>query len=124
MNVALEGELGIEKPIQQWFTLNDLGAPPSGPHGSQAQIELHVMYYGAEERKREKEGKLRSSRRRGQLRTESDPASSKGTDVTRVDDSKRMILLGHVGRVRNPDPEVRRMAIQALAKMAGASKFG
>ena len=35
------------------------------------------------------------------------------------DDSKRMVLLGHVGRMRNPAPDVRRIAIQSISKVAG-----
>jgi hypothetical protein len=35
------------------------------------------------------------------------------------DDSKRMVLLGHVGRLRNSAPDVRRIAIQSISKVAG-----
>lgn len=41
-------------------------------------------------------------------------------DLSRMnDDSKRMVLVGHVGRLRHSSPDVRRMAVQALAKCAG-----
>jgi len=39
------------------------------------------------------------------------------------DDSKRMILLGHVGRMRNAAPDVRRIAIQSISKVAGPSEL-
>ena len=35
------------------------------------------------------------------------------------DDNKRMVLLGHLGRTRNPIPDIRRIAIQSMAKTAG-----
>jgi len=35
------------------------GAPPSGAKGSEAQIELDISFYGAEDRKKRREGKLR-----------------------------------------------------------------
>jgi hypothetical protein len=87
VHVALEGELTIDKPIQRWFTLTELGEPswfatikelcrsksllcnsrgvpspgaaPSGPEGSEAQVELDISFFGSENRRREKEGRLR-----------------------------------------------------------------
>jgi hypothetical protein len=91
VHVELEGELTIDKPIQRWFTLTELGerswfatikelcrrkssppcllcnsrgvpapgAAPSGPEGSEAQVELDISFFGSEDRRREKEGRLR-----------------------------------------------------------------
>ena len=50
-DVVLEGRLGLE-PIHEWFTLRDLGAAPSGPAGSQAQVELHIEFHGSSSRSR------------------------------------------------------------------------
>jgi len=49
----------------------------------------------------------------------SEKESSKGDNVKLNDDSKRMVLLGHVGRLRNSAPDVRRIAIQSISKVAG-----
>jgi len=62
VDVMLEGVLRMDTPIREWFTLGDLSVPPSGPHGSQAQVELDISFYGAQERRLEKEAKLRKRR--------------------------------------------------------------
>ncbi len=62
VDVMLEGVLRMDSPIREWFTLGDLSVPPSGPDGSQAQVELDISFYGAQERRLEKEAKLRKRR--------------------------------------------------------------
>ena len=62
VDVMLEGVLRMDTPIREWFTLGDLSVPPSGPDGSQAQVELDISFYGAQERRLEKEAKLRKRR--------------------------------------------------------------
>ena len=140
------------------------GNKPSGPEGSEAQIELDISFYGVEERRKEKEGRLRGRFKSGKhtcphfgvfrlialhvfMRAERErmhhgifhgraycsftrafvscPACTGSEDITKgdevklSDDSKRMVLLGHLGRMRNPAPDVRRIAIQSIAKVAG-----
>ena len=115
VHVVLDGELEIARPIRRWYTLGDLGNAPSGPAGAEAQIELLIMYYGVEERKREKEAKLQ---KRLSRRIIGEKASQEA-DQKKAEDSKRIILVGHLGRMRNPDPEARRIAVQSISKVAG-----
>ena len=62
VEVVLEGNLEADKPMVGWFTLQDLGAPPTGPAGSEAQIKLQVELSDAHVRKSEKSLKLRTLR--------------------------------------------------------------
>ncbi len=119
--VDIDGEAQPDQPIRRWWklqgaVLKDIKGKPQVQNG-EIQIEISVSAGQPSKERHAHSFKQRNTRL---MSMSSHNLLANGEDMHQLnDDSKRMILISHVGRLRHHTPDVRRMAVQALAKTAG-----
>mmetsp|Transcript_725 Transcript_725/g.2085 ORF Transcript_725/g.2085 Transcript_725/m.2085 type:complete len:1041 (+) Transcript_725:534-3656(+) len=113
-DISIDENLPVGILAQGWFPLVEEAAGSASKPSAAIELELRIV----DEHIHRKDS-TRSSRLRHRRSRDSATEETVAKTLRLNDESKKLILMGHIGKFRHVKSEVRRIAIRAIAKFAG-----